>query len=71
MARSTTFTRALRKRISERRKRSVRFSYVNEDTKKFVFTINPEAIAVLQEMKEIRAGLWSTIPQPAYVKVNY
>jgi DNA-binding PadR family transcriptional regulator len=39
--------------------------------RKRIYSATPYAHRVLQEMKEIRAGLWSTIPQPAYVKVNY
>jgi len=39
--------------------------------RKRIYSATPYAHRVLQEMKEIRAGLWSVIPQPAYVKVNY
>jgi PadR family transcriptional regulator, regulatory protein PadR len=39
--------------------------------RKRIYSATPYAHRVLQEMKEIRAGLWNTIPQPAYVKVNY
>lgn len=39
--------------------------------RKRIYTATPYAHRVLQEMKEIRAGLWNTIPQPAYVKINY
>ena len=39
--------------------------------RKRIYSATPYAHRVLREMKEIRAGLWNTIPQPAYVKVNY
>ena len=39
--------------------------------RKRIYAATPYAHRVLQEMKEIRAGLWSTMPQPAYVKANY
>ena len=39
--------------------------------RKRIYSATAYAHRVLQEMKEIRAGLWNTIPQPAYVKVNY
>lgn len=39
--------------------------------RKRIYAATPYAHRVLKEMKEIRAGLWSTMPQPAYVKSNY
>jgi PadR family transcriptional regulator PadR len=39
--------------------------------RKRIYTATPYAHRVLKEMKEIRAGLWSTMPQPAFAKVSY
>lgn len=38
--------------------------------RKRIYSATPYAHRVLREMKEIRAGLWNTMPQPAYVKVH-
>ena len=39
--------------------------------RKRIYSATPYAHRVLQEMKDVRAGLWNTMPQPAYVKINY
>lgn len=38
--------------------------------RKRIYTATPYAHRVLNEMKEVRAGLWSAIPAPAMVKVH-
>lgn len=37
--------------------------------RKRIYTATPYAHRILKELKEIRAGLWSTIPQFAHVKI--
>jgi DNA-binding PadR family transcriptional regulator len=39
--------------------------------RKRIYSATPYAHRVLQEMKDVRAGLWNTMPQHAYVKINY